>query len=104
MVPVDGTGTASVEAVKAPPVPGMQKPPARVGKRFQDHFVEAPRKKAKKPAVCKRDPLGCGRTARVQTRLSAAATWAARRGLPGVASAAVQALRRLMAMTSSRVP
>ncbi len=70
-----------MEAVKAPPVPGMQKPSARVGKRFQDHFVEAPRKKAKKPAVCKRDPLGCGRTARVRTRLTAAATRAARRGI-----------------------
>jgi hypothetical protein len=32
-VSVDGTDTASVEAVKAPPVPGVQKPPRRVGKR-----------------------------------------------------------------------
>jgi hypothetical protein len=25
VVPIDGTGTTSVEAVKAPPVPGVQK-------------------------------------------------------------------------------
>jgi hypothetical protein len=49
-MPLDGTGTASVEAVKTPPVPGMQKPPRRVGKRFWDHFVAAPEKrKVKKP-------------------------------------------------------
>jgi hypothetical protein len=32
-------GTVSVEAVKAPPAPGMQKPPCRVGKHFQDRLV-----------------------------------------------------------------
>ncbi len=41
VVSVDGTDTASVEAVKAPPVPGVQKPPRRVGKRFRDHRVAA---------------------------------------------------------------
>jgi hypothetical protein len=30
-VPVDGTGTKSVAPVMAPPVPGVQKPPRRVG-------------------------------------------------------------------------
>jgi hypothetical protein len=33
-VPVDGMGTASVAPVKVPPVPGVQKPPRRVGKRI----------------------------------------------------------------------
>jgi hypothetical protein len=37
-VPVDGTGTASVAPVMAPPVPGVQKPPRRVGKRFRDRL------------------------------------------------------------------
>jgi hypothetical protein len=56
-VPVDGTGTASVEAVKALPVPGVQKPPCRVGKRFRDCFVVAPeKKKVKKPAGLKMRP------------------------------------------------
>jgi hypothetical protein len=50
-VPVDGMGTVSVEAVKAPPVPGVQKPPRRVGKRFRDRLMAAPGKvKVKKPA------------------------------------------------------
>ncbi len=52
-------GTASVEAAKALPVPvlGMQKPPRRVGKQFQDHFVAAPeKKKVKKPAGLKMRP------------------------------------------------
>ncbi len=35
-VPADGTGTASVETVKVPLVPGMQKPPRWVGKRYWD--------------------------------------------------------------------
>jgi sensor domain CHASE-containing protein len=43
-VPVDGTGTASVAPVKAPPVPGVQKPPRLVGKRFRDRLVAAPKK------------------------------------------------------------
>jgi hypothetical protein len=57
VVPIDGTGTASVAPVMAPPVPGVQKPPRRVGKRFQDHLVAAPEEKVKKPVG--RDPLGC---------------------------------------------
>ncbi len=53
-MPVDGTGTASVEAVKALPVLGVHKPPRRVGKRFRDSFVEAPeKKKVKKPVGLK---------------------------------------------------
>jgi hypothetical protein len=44
-------GTASVEAVKAPLVPGVLKPPHQIGKRFLDHCVVAPMKeKVKKPA------------------------------------------------------
>jgi hypothetical protein len=46
-------GTTSVETVKAPPVPGMQKPPCRVGKRFWDRLVAAPEKRVKKPAGLK---------------------------------------------------
>ncbi len=44
-VPVDRTSTASVAPVKAPPVPGVQKPPHRVGKRFRDRLVAAPGRK-----------------------------------------------------------
>jgi hypothetical protein len=45
-------GTASVEAVKPPPVPGVQKPPRQVGKRFRDRRVVAPKKrKVQKPVV-----------------------------------------------------
>ncbi len=85
-VPVDKTGTASVAPVMAPPVPGVQKPPRRVGKWFRDHLLVAPEEKVKKPASFKRDSLGCSRTAWVQTRRSAAATRAARRGVRGHAS------------------
>jgi hypothetical protein len=81
-VPVDGTGTASVEAVKAPPVPGVQKSPHRVGKQFRGRLVMAPKKKkVKKPAGLKRDLLGCGRTAWARARQSAAAAQAARHGV-----------------------
>ncbi len=80
MVPVDGTGTASVAPVMALPVPGMQKPPRRIGKRFWDRLVVAPEGKVKKPEGLKQDPLGCGRTTWVRTRWSAAATQTARRG------------------------
>jgi hypothetical protein len=38
-------GTASVEAVKGPPVPGVQKPPCRVGKQFWDRLVVTLEKK-----------------------------------------------------------
>ncbi len=56
VVPVDGTGTAPVAPVKAPPVPGMQKPPRQVGKRFRDRLVAAPERKVKKPAGLKTRP------------------------------------------------
>jgi hypothetical protein len=47
-------GTAFVEAVKAPPVPGMQKLSRRVRKQFRDRRVAAPMKeKVKKPAGLK---------------------------------------------------
>jgi hypothetical protein len=69
----------SMEAVKAPPVPGVQKPPRRVGKRFRDCHVVAPEKKKVK------------RLAGLRMRPA----WLRRRGLPGVASTAVQALRQL---------
>jgi hypothetical protein len=62
-VPVDGMGTASVAPVMAPPVLGMQKPPRWVGKRFQDHLMEAPEERVKKPVGLKMRPLGCSRTA-----------------------------------------
>jgi hypothetical protein len=65
-VSVEETGTASVEAVKAPPVPGVQKPPHQVGKRFRDRHVAAPKKKKVKrpeglrtrPAWLQQDRLG----------------------------------------------
>ncbi len=50
-------GTASVEAVKTPPVPSVQKPPRQVGKRFQDRRVAAlEERKVKKPAGLKTRP------------------------------------------------
>jgi hypothetical protein len=36
--------SAAVETLVAPPVPGMQKPPRWVGKRFWDRFAAAPLK------------------------------------------------------------
>ncbi len=58
-VPTDGMGTVFVEAVKAPLVPGVQKPPHRVGKRFQHRPVAVPMKeKAKKPAGLKTRHVG----------------------------------------------
>jgi hypothetical protein len=44
-VPVDETGTVSVVPKMAPPVPGVQKPPHRVEKRFRDRLVAAPEKR-----------------------------------------------------------
>jgi hypothetical protein len=44
-VPVDVTGTTSVETVKALPVLGVQKPLHWVGKRFRDHLEAAPKGK-----------------------------------------------------------
>jgi hypothetical protein len=50
-------GTAFVEAMKAPPVQGVQKHPHCVRKRFRDRCVAAPMKeKAKKPAGLKTRP------------------------------------------------
>ncbi len=46
---IEGTGTTSVETVKALPVPGMQKPPRQVGKWFLDRLVAVP-DKVKNPA------------------------------------------------------
>jgi hypothetical protein len=40
----------------APPVPGMQKPSRRVGKRFWDRLVAVLEKKVKKPAGLKTRP------------------------------------------------
>ncbi len=75
-------GTAAVEAVKAPPVPGMQKPPHRVGKRFRDH-LEAALKEVKIPAGLKTRPSW-----RQQDRLGACpavgrGARTARLGVPG---------------------
>jgi hypothetical protein len=55
-VPVDGTGTPSVAPVMAPPVPGVQKPPRRVGKRFWNRLVAVLEEKVKKPAGLKTRP------------------------------------------------
>ncbi len=56
-VPVDGIGTASVEAVKAPPVKGVQKPPRQVRKRFRDRrLVVLQKKKVKIPVGLKTRP------------------------------------------------
>jgi hypothetical protein len=55
-VSVDWTGTASLEAMKVPLVPGIQKPPCWVGKWFWDRLVAAPKKKVKKPASLKTRP------------------------------------------------
>jgi hypothetical protein len=53
-VPVDGKGTASVGTMKAPPVPGMQKPACRVGKRKE---VNKPAGLKTKPAWLRQDRL-----------------------------------------------
>jgi hypothetical protein len=50
-------GIVSVEALKAPPVPGVQKLPRQVGKRFRDCHVAAPEKrKVKRPADLRTRP------------------------------------------------
>jgi hypothetical protein len=67
--------------MKSLPVPGVQKPPCRVGKRFQDCLGVEPKRKVKKPAGLNRDLLGCDRTAWAATRQSATATRAARLGV-----------------------
>jgi hypothetical protein len=55
-MPIDGRGTESVEVARVPPVPGMQKLPRQVGKRFRDCLLVAPEKKAKRPAGLKKRP------------------------------------------------
>ncbi len=55
-VAVDGMGTVSVAPVMTLPVPGVQKPPHRVGKRFRDHLMAAPEEEVKKPAGLKTRP------------------------------------------------
>jgi hypothetical protein len=81
-VPIDGTGTTSVEAVKALPVPGMQKPPSWVGKQFRDHCVAAPQKrKVKIPAGLKTRPAWLRQDRLARAWRSAAATRAARHGV-----------------------
>ncbi len=80
-VPVDGTGTASVEPVMAPPVQGMQKPHPRVGKWFRDCLKAVPKRKGKRPAGLKMRPACCSRTAWALTRQSSAVTRAARLGV-----------------------
>ncbi len=55
-VPIDGTGIVSVETMKALPVPGVQKPPRRVGKWLWDHLGAAPEQKEKTPAGLKTRP------------------------------------------------
>ncbi len=99
-MPADGTGTASVEAVKVPPVracknllagrkmvPGPSRGGADEGEGEETSGSEnetclfAARPPGRKPGGLPR-----------------------RRGLPGVASTAVQALMLLMATTSSRNP
>ncbi len=55
-VPIDGTGTASMAPLMAPPVLGVQKPPRQVGKRFRDRLVAEPEGKVKKPAGLKTRP------------------------------------------------
>jgi hypothetical protein len=85
-VPIEGTGIAYVEAVKAPPVLGVQKPPRRVGKRFWDRLVAAPGKKMKKPVGLKTRSawLRGGRLG--ADRRSAAAMQAAKLGVRSRAS------------------
>ncbi len=90
-VPVDGRGTASVEAVKVMPVPGVQKPPRLVGKRFWDCLIAASERKV--------ETSGSENDTRLVAELSGQPRL---RGLPGLASDAVKALRQLTVMTSSR--
>jgi hypothetical protein len=100
-VPIDGTGTASVAPMMAPPVPGVQKPPRWVGKRFRDRLVAVPEGKVKKPAGLKTRPAWLR-----QDRLGA--NPAVCHGNTGCQvwrpQPYKQALRRLTAMTSSRDP
>ncbi len=82
------------------PVPGKQKPPPRVGKRFQDRFEAAPGKKVKKPAGLQMRPTWLRQDRQgVNPEVCCSDT-----GLSGMASAAMQALRPLTAMTLPRDP
>ncbi len=94
-VPIDGMGTASVELVLAPPVPGVQKPPPWVGKRFRDRIKAVPKEDGEETSGSEN-----------KTRFVAAGLPGCRpsglprrRGLPCSTSAAVQALRWLTVMT-----
>ncbi len=55
-VPLDGTGTVSVAPVMAPPIPGVQKPPRQVGKRFRDRLEAVPEGKVEIPKGLKMRP------------------------------------------------
>jgi hypothetical protein len=84
----------------------MQKPPHRVGKRFQDCFVVVPeKKKVKKPADLKTRPawLRQGRLG-VSPEVCLNSSTDLPSKLPGMASAAMQVLRCLTATTSSSEP
>jgi hypothetical protein len=98
---VGETDTAPVEAVKALPVPGVQKPPRQVGKRFRDRRVAAPEKrKVKRPAGLKTRPA-CLR----QDCLGASpAVCCGDAGCLVTRAEAVQALKRLTATTLSHDP
>jgi hypothetical protein len=79
----DGVGTAAVETGMAPPVQGMQQTSQRPEKQFLDCQLAAPeKKKEKKPAGLKQDPLGGGKTAWALARWSAVASRTARHGVP----------------------
>jgi hypothetical protein len=100
-VPVDGTGTASVEVVKALSVPGMQKPPRLVGKTVPGPSRGGARKEEGEEtsrSENKTHLVAAGLPGREPGSLPQ------RLGLPGMASTAVQALRWLTATTSSRDP
>jgi hypothetical protein len=93
VVPVDGMGTCICGGCEGAPGPGLQKLPCRVGKWFRDHLVVVPERKEETSG------------SENETRLVAARPPGPEPGsLPGSASAAVQALRRLTTMTSSRDP
>ncbi len=49
-----------MEAVKPPPVLGVEKPPCWVGKRFRDHLEAAPKKNVKIPAGLEMRPAWRG--------------------------------------------
>jgi hypothetical protein len=92
--------SAAVEAVTSLPVPGVQKPPRWAGKRFREPFggdaaIEGVEAKGGANDIRLAVVEPPGRLPGGQPR---------RHGLPGAASAAVQAFRRLTATISSRSP